>query len=301
MSLYKIFDFQTIEELSLTIDIKPEKLLGLYDSMSKNVKTEFEPKKRGGFRKICKPSSRLKKVQKTINKRILQLIPLPQFLHGGVKGRSTRTLAQEHVGMPFILSVDIKDFYPNIHYSKIFSIFRELGCSGEVAKLLTKLCTYDGSLAQGFPTSSSLANLTLARIAPRFEGVQRHHGVKFGSFQDDLIISGGYRIPKLFSLIKKIMQQEGFVLHLGEKKKLMPRNIRQEVVGYVVNQKVNIPREYYRNLSKTLQLCKTKGIQTIAGNIPVEKFKQSLKGQIIYVKDSNPSLGKKLLNEFESL
>ena len=122
MNLNKIIDLQTINELSAIIDVAPQTLQSLSSLMDKNVYVDLEPKKRGGFRKICKPSRRLKKIQKAINKKILQPIPLPSFLHGAVKGKSTKTLALQHVGMLFVLSVDIKDFYPNIHFSKIFDI-----------------------------------------------------------------------------------------------------------------------------------------------------------------------------------
>ena len=210
-------------------------------------------------------------------------------------------LAQQHVGMPYVLTVDIKDFYPNIHYLKILGIFCDLGCSDRVAKLLTKLCTYDGCLAQGFPTSSSLANLTLAKIASRLEGIEKQHNIKIGSFQDDLVISGGYRIPQLFTLFERIMRQEGFILHLGEKKKEMPRSQRQQTVGYIINHKVNVPKEYYRNLRMTIHLCKVKGIGEVAGDMPIEKFRQSLMGRIQYVIEVNPIRGKQLLAEFETI
>jgi len=152
------FAFQAIKDLAKITGANVLDFQKLANSMDSNVNVVLEPKKRGGFRKICKPSFKLKKLQKAINKRILQLIPLPPFLHGAVKAKSTKTLAQQHIGRPFTLTVDIKDFYPNIHYSKIVSIFREIGCSDNIARLLSKLCTYDGCLAQGFPTSSSLAS-----------------------------------------------------------------------------------------------------------------------------------------------
>ena len=297
----RMFDFQTIQDVAGITGVNVQDLQTLANSMDRNVSVVLEPKKQGGFRKICKPSFKLKKVQRAINKKILQLIPLPPFLHGAVKGKSTKTLAQRHTEKPFTLTVDIKDFYPSIHYSKIVSIFCEIGCSDNIARVLTKLCTYDGCLAQGFPTSSSLANLTLAKMASRFEGIEKQHNVKVGSFQDDLIVSGGYRIPELFSLFEKVIRQEGFVLHLGEKKKIMPRSQRQEVVGYVINHKVNVSKEYYRNLRMTIHLCKVKGIEAIAGDVPVEKFRQSLIGRIQYVTEVNPERGKKLLADFETL
>lgn len=296
-----MFDLQTVQDIAEITEVTVYDLLKLTNSMDRNVNVVLEQKKRGGYRKICKPSFKLKEVQKAINKKILQLIPLPSFLHGAVKGKSTKTLAQQHTGKPFVLTVDIKDFYPNIHYSKVISIYSGIGCSGNVARLLTKLCTYDGCLAQGFPTSSSIANLTLAGMAPRFEGIEKQHNIKIGSFQDDLIISGGYRIPELFSLFERVVRQEGFVLHLGEKKKAMPRSERQETVGYVINHKVNVPKDYYRKLRTTIHLCKVKGIVAIAGDVPVETFRQSLIGRIQYVMDVNPTKGKQLLVEYEAL
>jgi RNA-directed DNA polymerase len=228
------FELQTIQDVAGLIELTVQTMQELANSMDRNVNVVLEPKKHGGFRKICKPSFKLKKIQKTINKRILQPIQLPAFLHGAVKGKSTKTLVQEQTGKPFVLTVDIKDFYPNIHYSKIISIYRRIGCSDHVAQLLTKLTTYDGCLAHGFPTSSSLANLTLASMPRRFEGIEKQHNIKIGSFQDDLIISGGYRIPELFTLFERVVRQEGYILHLGEKKKEMPRSNRQEAVGHVM-------------------------------------------------------------------
>ena len=97
------------------------------------------------------------------------------------------------------------------------------------------------------------------------------------------------------------MRQEGFVLHLGEKKRFMPGIQRQESVGYVLNQKVNVPREYYRNVRMTIHLCKVKGITAIAGDVPVEKFRQSLIGRIQYVAGVNPTRGEKLFTDLETL
>lgn len=81
----------------------------------------------------------------------------------------------------------------------------------------------------------------------------------------------------------------------------MPRSRKQEVTGYVVNRKVNVSKEYYRKLRMTIHLCKVKGIEAIAGDMPVEKFRQSLMGRIQHVIEVNPARGKQLLAEFEAL
>jgi hypothetical protein len=51
----------------------------------------------------------------------------------------------------------------------------------------------------------------------------------------------------------------------------------------------------------TIHLCEVKGIEAIAGDMPIEKFKQSLIGRIQYIAEVNPVRGKKLLAEFEKL
>jgi len=171
-----------------------------------------------------------------------------------------------------------------------------------VAKLLTRLATYNGHLAQGFPTSSTLANLLLDQIAPRLEGISEQHGLTITSYQDDLTISGGYRSPKLFNLIEKIFKQGGFHLHVDEKKKkLMPKTQRQEVTGYVVNRKVNVSKDEYREVRRIVHLCQVKGIEIMAGDKPIDRYKQHIRGRIQRIVEVNPERGIPLLQEFETL
>ena len=296
-----MFEISSVQAIADIIGVTPQELYSLAGAFYENV--TFGPVKiKGKTRGICKPSHRLKKVQQALNKHFLQRIGLPENLMGSVPGKSPKKNAEKHKGKPFVYALDIKDFYPSIHYTRVKKLFQTLGCSEEVVNLLTRLTTYNGSLAQGFPTSSTLANLILTPITPRIQKLCNQHGITFTFYQDDLTISGGYRIPKLMNLFTRIMKQEGFELHhLPKKRKPMPRTIRQDVTGYVVNHKVNISKEYYRKLRMTIHLCKVKGIEAIAGDIPVEKFRQSLKGRIQYVLEVNPTHGKKLLADFEEI
>ena len=294
-------DDQSYQDLEQVLGVPLNQLQFLANSIDENVK--FGPKIiKGKTRLICEPSYKLKEVQWLINSQILQKIPLPDSLHGSVKGKSPKTNAEHHKGKPFVYGLDIKDFYPNIHFTRVQKFFLSLGYINDASWLLTRLTTYNGSLAQGFPTSSTLANLILAPITPRIQKLCSQHGITFTFYQDDLTISGGYRIPNLVNLFTTIMKQEGFELHnLPRKKKPMPRSGKQEVTGYVVNQKVNISKDYYRNLRMTIHLCKVKGIEVMAGDMPVEKFRKSLLGRIQHIAEVSPIRGKKLLDEFENL
>ena len=219
-------ELQSYQDLERTLGISAGQLRYLASSIDENVK--FGPKViKGKIREICDPSSKLKRVQRLVNKQILQKVSLPESLFGSVMGKSPKKNAEQHKGKPFVCGLDIKDFYPSIHFARVQKLLLSLGCSSDVASLLTRLTTYKGSLAQGFPTSSTLANLILAPITPRVQKLCNQHGIAFTFYQDDLTISGGYRIPNLVNLFTRIMEQEGFTLHhLPQKKRSMPRTVR---------------------------------------------------------------------------
>ncbi len=291
-----------MEQLEGVLGIPIYFILKLADEINENVIVITKPKKNGGVREICKPSTELKQVQRAINKQVLQKVLLPKNLHGSVPTRSPKTNALQHVGKSFVFALDIKDFYPSIHFTKIQKIYTSLGCSEDVAKLLTRLSTFNGHLAQGFPTSSTLANLILSKITPRLDGICKKHELTYTLYQDDLTISGGYRALKLFNLLLTIFKQEGLELHTDEKKKkCMPRTNRQAVTGWVVNYKVNISKDEYRSLRAILHLCKVKGVDNMVGDKSTEKFLQHLRGRIQRVLEVNPKRGEQLFNDFMAL
>ena len=66
--------------------------------------------------------------------KILGKVPMHDACHGFVAGRSTVTNATPHVGAALILKVDLRDFFPTIHYRRVRGLFRWLGYSETVAK-----------------------------------------------------------------------------------------------------------------------------------------------------------------------
>jgi RNA-directed DNA polymerase len=287
-----------LNEISKLIDRPVEELIALSKLMVENVKVEMRPKKSGeGFREICKPSWKLKRIQQLINKKILQTIPLDVNLQGGVPGRSTKANALMHIAKPVLLELDIKDFYPSIKYTYIYDLFIAMGCSADVSHLLTKLTTYNFHLAQGFPTSSTIANLILAKIIPRISNLCSEYDITFSTFQDNLYFSGNATVPDFVNLLYRIFRQEGFTLH---KKTIMTFSHRQKVSGWVVNKKLNVSKNEYRNLRTTLFKCKNFGIGNIADR-PLEAYRLHLIGRINRICEVNPVRGQRLLNLYNSI
>ena len=181
----------------------------------------------------------------------------------------------------------------------------KMGCSEQVSKLLTRLTTYNGSVPQGFPTSSTIANIILASFTPRITTACEKHKVTFTFYQDDLCVSGGNQVKEIPNLFSRILYQEGFKTHPKKhpKTKVMLKTEQQLVTGKVVNKKVNIPKKTYRDLRAKIHYCKVKGISEVAkiSGMTEEKFRQHLRGHIAQVLATNIKRGKILLSEFESL
>jgi retron-type reverse transcriptase len=212
------------------------------------------PKRNGGIRQILAPVEELKKLQKLILRRILGRLPAHDAAHGFEPGRSIVTNARVHVGREVVLRMDLKEFFSSTSATRVEQYFRTIGWDQSCAALLTKLCTHDGGLPQGAPTSPRLSNLLNTRLDARLAKLAATHHAIYTRYADDLTFSfdadvevQSKRLPNtLISFVKQILQQEGYQLHLHAKLKIQRRHDRQRVTGLVVNEKVQLPRDTRR-------------------------------------------------------
>lgn len=289
----------SIRHLACTLDIDERLLKTLASSMNKHVSHIRIPKSSGGYRDFYAPSQDLKAVQRMINRTIIEPIPLPLGFHGSVRGRSTITNAKRHLNQPVVASLDIKDFFPSIHHHRVRSTFRSLGYSSLVSGMLARLTTYDFHLAQGFPTSSGIANLALRGLWDRVFPLCRRHALEITLYVDDITISGVQLPDGFLSKMREIILQEGFRVSL-EKSNVMFGHERQIVTGIVVNEFPNIPKEMHRELRAILHKCRVLGVAQAADR-PLQEFAAHLRGRIDYVMQVNPRIGQSLFGEFLNL
>src|SRR5712692_881241 len=97
----------------------------------------------GGCRRLLVPSGKLMLLQDKVKRHILDAIPFPSCVHGGVRGRSIVSNARPHVQQPLVFSLDVKAFFPSVRPSRVFSIFQSLGFGNEAAELLMKTTTWE--------------------------------------------------------------------------------------------------------------------------------------------------------------
>lgn len=213
----------------------------------------FQQTRGGKSRTIDRPVDPLRRVQKRIYQLMIRGYQFPPYVHGGVPGRSIFTAVMPHIRQPVVITADLREFYPSISQSAVWSVWRhDLGCGRAVARLLTELSTWRGRLPQGAPTSMALSNLVMAsadlEIALRLSTLGS--GIKYTRWVDDLIISGPLRDPQaVFDVIADAVRPLGLRVHRKKsKRRIMRRSGRQTALGLVINARPTVLRSIRKQL-----------------------------------------------------
>jgi RNA-directed DNA polymerase len=231
------------------------------------------PKRRGGERTIEAPSDKLKALQRRVVHRLLNPLPMHDAATGFVPGRSIVDNARPHVGSGVVINLDLADFFPTISADRVTEMFRALGWDADAANLLARMCTNEGHLPQGAPTSPAISNLVCRRLDERLSRLAEHYKGNYTRYADDITLSlpglgRNKRLRKhrgqsrtdwpskparpptrsLLTLIRKIIEEEGFKIQMKKKVRVQRPHQRQTATGLVVNQSVNLPRAARRRI-----------------------------------------------------
>ena len=167
----------------------------------------------GKSRVIEEPNRELKAIHGRLLVLLSRIEP-PAYLHSGVKGRSYVSNAREHVGRGRILKTDVSRFYPSTTHRQVFIGFlRELRCSGDVARLLADLCTFQGHVPTGSPISMPAAFLAHKQIFDAMYFQMRRRNIALTVYVDDISLSGEALMRLHLCPIKKAFENIGLRVH----------------------------------------------------------------------------------------
>jgi len=204
------------------------------------------PKRSGGTRQIQAPQPALKKLQRKVLRRIFGRLRSHPSVTGFEKHHSIVTNARTHVGADVVVRMDIQDFFPSTSSERLYQYFRNIGWNRKAANLLVNLCTLDGALPQGAPTSPRLSNLVNYQMDARLAGLANSLGAVYTRYADDITFSfcddNHAAISTAIRYTKKILADYGYRLHHKKKLHIRRTHQRQEVTGLVVNEQVALPR-----------------------------------------------------------
>lgn len=249
-----------LEELARRLGLSTDKLINLRPSYTKFT----VPKRSGGVRNILAPDYKLKDIQRRILKKLLSRLHDHPAVTGFKRGSSVVTNAMPHRNQSVVIRLDIKDFFDSTKAEEVEKYFRKIGWNKEVCSLLKNICSYNGSLPQGAPTSPKLSNLLNFKLDARFEKAAQKSGANYTRYADDMTFSfdedNHEKISYLLYMVKLILEDAGYTLHQKKKMHIRRKHQRQIVTGLVVNKEPNLPRKtrrWLRAVEYNLAKCKT--------------------------------------------
>jgi len=298
-----MLDIELVEELASKINILPKDLIALERKIPSYYKKTRIPKHNNGEglseRTIYIPKNPLKKIQRTILKNILKF-EFPIYVTGGIKGRSIVDNAKPHMGQKWLLCLDLQDFFPSIHFTKIHNCFISLNCSPKIAKALTHFTTYKFQLPQGVPTSTTIANMVLYSLDKRVFNLCKYGGFKYSRFVDDITISGPKNPKYLLDKCKKIVTQEGFKINLS-KVKITPPGKKKLVTGIVVDgERLKPSQKELNKIKEALDRLSSKDFSMFSEEDP-STLKKKIRGHISFIKSFNHSSANRLEQKFKKI
>ena len=260
-------------------------------------------KKSGGTRTISAPYNNTYMLILTYLNEILKACYEPsEYATGFVEGRSVADNAMRHIGQNYILNIDLKDFFPSVEKSRVWGrlMAKPFSFDRSVANMIAGLCSMkevreeNGEkkeyyvLPQGAPTSPIITNMICDNLDRRLGGLARRFGLNYSRYADDITFSSMHYVyskgGEFWKELNRIVSEQRFTIN-EKKVRLQKRGDRQEVTGIVVSDKINVTKEYVRNIRNILYIWGKYGLQAA-----YNRFLPRYKAEKGHVKNGIPDL-----------
>lgn len=261
------------KELAALLGYKPSSLTAIiYQTPAKDRYTTFEiDKKSGGKRTIKAPDAKLKKLQSHLSQLLYACLDeiekerdAKPLSFGFRRDRWIADNATRHKRRKWVLNLDLADFFPSFNFGRVRGFFlkdKSFALQPEVATTIAQIACDGTALPQGSPCSPIIAELIGQVLDMRLVRLAKKYGVTYSRYADDITFSTSQRdfpvglaapdradetIWHLSGELLGKITASGFAVN-PTKTRMQFRGSRQTVTGLIVNEKVNIPSDYYRN------------------------------------------------------
>ena len=201
----------------------------------------------GKNRELYNPSLEHKGALKRIYK-ILSHLDIPDYIVGGVVGRSYVSNVEAHKENFYGIIVDIADFFPSTDGNRVYRFFKcDMRQPSDIAKILTDLTTVQGKngifLPQGYPTSPILSFLAYRQMYAKLSDYAKNKNLIFTAYYDDLTFSSKFPISKKCKK-EVIAIIESFTLNVNRKKSRLTKLDHTKITGCVIlDNQLKAPRK----------------------------------------------------------
>jgi RNA-directed DNA polymerase len=303
----------SLNDVAILLGVKPATLAFVLYKIPEQYKyTKFSlPKKSGGERIISAPDNRLKMIQSRLGKLLeqcqlevetkLKVKPQCVLAHGFKTGFSIQTNAVNHRSRRWVFNTDLQDFFPSINFGRIYGFFmknQHYMLKKKVATVISQIACHENKLPQGSPCSPVISNIIAHLLDIRLNELAADNGCTYTRYADDLTFSTDKKtfpssIAKRDSAkphqwlagagLTTRVAKAGFVIN-GQKTRMQYCDSRQDATGLVVNEKINVKREYYKLARSMCWQLITKGaaFEKVSG-VPVSINASRLGGMLAFI------------------
>lgn len=268
---------------------------------------QFEiPKRSGGFRTINAPMDELKDIQTRLSQLLLDCIDeinkskniVPKLSHGFTRNLSIISNAKNHINRKNVLNIDLSNFFGSFNFGRVRGFFIKNSnflLHKDIATVIAKISCLNNSLPQGSPCSPVITNLIAHPLDIRLASLAKRNSCIYTRYADDITFSTrdkefNQEIIKTeeFSVLignslRKEIERAGFKIN-DKKTRVQFCDSRQDVTGLVVNEKVNIKREYWKTTRSMCHKLFTTGTYIkITPNGEIEGTIDELQGRLNFI------------------
>jgi len=284
--------YKELASVERDLGFSAKTLYGLSNNLEKHYHNVLIPKRDGRKRKLSVPDLILKRVQKSIADNILAQYPVSSYAKAYKIGSNVQRNAQPHVGKKKIFKLDIEGFFDHILYSQVKNIvFCEEKFAEPIRVLLTMLCYYKESLPQGAPTSPAITNIILYDFDEAVGSFCNEKKIAYTRYCDDMTFSGDFDEGEVIAFVKGELCKLGLFLK-NRKTAVISASKRQTVTGIVVNEKLNITKDYKKKIRQEMHYIQKFGLDEHVSRCKIadkQQYVLSLRGRIAFVLQTTPN------------
>lgn len=285
---------RNMQDLSAALNIPSSKIM--LHSLHPRYKVFTIFKSNGKKRMIEDPVPYLKKILRELNEKLQACYYMvrPSAVHGfcisndGEEDRNIVSNAARHIGNPWLLNIDFRDFFHTVLSERVQGIWQKHfpRLYKESAETLTRLTCYHYRLPMGSPTSPVLSNYAALGLDEELSAFCNNIGIIYTRFADDCSFSSHDKIDnKVIRVIRDAVAAHRFLINEDKVKLYAPQETKS-VTGIVVgNETLTLPDEYLKKLSGEIERlqhtkCVEQRYQTGMSPKKLKLFEQELRGKL---------------------
>ena len=305
---------QNVEDLAKALGTSYKKISYFYYTSDYSKHSYYEKfevaKKSGGVRVINAPIAQLKNLQRKLASLLDDVFEPHSCAHGFVSEKSIVTNSKNHTRKKYVFNIDLDNFFHTITFARVFGLLtsKPYSLNGKVASVIAHLCTLNGCLPQGAPTSPVISNMICRQLDRQLSKLARENRASYSRYADDITFSfydpdtfvsdsivafkegAGNYFADTGAVLRRIISANRFSVNEA-KTRLQDRFERQVVTGLVVNKKVNVPREFVRKTCAMIHSIEVFGLQAAQDRFLKEnpnslsKIENVVYGRILHLKN----------------